>query len=436
MVPDSTPRILYDDLPAFLAILPPAYIEAIESFNAADNSVDDLVEVVIDIGRPPVIRYAGSSHTLPWKVSQEDIDHVSACVGDFGDDDRAGLPAALHRISAIRNRRGKIIGLTCRVGRAVTGTIDAIRDLIESKKSILILGRPGAGKSTRLRETARMLADECARRVVIVDTSNELGGDGDVPHAAIGSARRMPVPCVAQQHEVMQRAVENHWPEVIVIDEIGNEKEALAARTIAERGVQLIGTAHGNTLEDVMRNPELSDLLGGIQSVILGDAEAKRRGSQKTVRERRLPPTFQILIELVDRNTMVVHHDVEAAVDALLREDAVPKEVRHVGADGQITRTQDEPATVARVRKHAERAVQIYPYGVNRDHVEQAVRHLDGKFTIVRRMESATHVLTTRKMAEKRDHTLDGARAADIEILTARQNSYQQILALLKRFAE
>jgi nucleoside-triphosphatase THEP1 len=233
-----------------------------------------------------------------------------------------------------------IVGLTCRVGRAVYGTTDIIQDLIESGKSLLILGRPGVGKTTILREAARILAE--SKRVVIVDTSNEIGGDGDVPHPAVGRARRMQVAKPSLQHEVMIEAVENHNPEVIVIDEIGRELEAAAARTIAERGVQLIGTAHGNSLENLLLNPTLSDLVGGIESVTLSDEEARRRGTQKTVLERRSPPTFDVLIEIQNRDRMAVHADVAASVDSLLRGYPLPPDPLR-DEDGEIRVEQGAP---------------------------------------------------------------------------------------------
>ena len=269
------------------------------------------------------------------EVTESEIKYVVNRIGNFDGDNRAGLARTLHRIAAIRNRMGKIVGLTCRVGRAVYGTTDIVKDLIESGKSLLILGRPGVGKTTMLREAARILAEN--KRVVIVDTSNEIAGDGDVPHPAIGKARRMQVAQPSQQHEVMIEAVENHNPEVIVIDEIGRELEALAARTIAERGVQLIGTAHGNTLENLLINPTLADLVGGIESVTLSDEEAKRRGTQKTVLERRSNPTFHVLVEIQTRESVAIHQDVATAVDSLLREELLIPEVRSRSADGQIT---------------------------------------------------------------------------------------------------
>lgn len=267
-------------------------------------------------------------------MTRAELDAVEDGVGSFDADNRAGMERTLHRISAIRNRRGEIVGLTCRVGRAVYGTIDIVQDLVESGQSILMMGPPGVGKTTLLREAARVLAD--SKRVIIVDTSNEIGGDGDVPHPAIGKARRMQVSHPERQHEVMIEAVENHNPEVIVIDEIGRELEATAARTIAERGVQLIGTAHGNALDNLMLNPTLSDLVGGIQSVTLSDEEARRRGTQKTVLERRAPPTFDVLIELQNRDRMIVHEDVAAAVDAILRERPLPVEIRYRDENGAI----------------------------------------------------------------------------------------------------
>ena len=257
-----------------IAALPPRVAESLRAQGEVPPEGDGLLEVVLDLGRPPAARYSDREQVLDESdVIEQDIDHVVASVSEFGDDNRAGIPRTLHRISAIRNRRGRIVGLTCRVGRAVTGSAGAILDLVESGRSVLLLGAPGVGKTTMLREAARVLADELGRRVVIVDTSNEIGGDGDIPHRGIGSARRLQVPKPELQHQVMIEAVENHMPEVIVIDEIGASLEATAARTIAERGVQLIGTAHGNTLHNLMQNPTLSDLIGGIESVTLGHGQ-------------------------------------------------------------------------------------------------------------------------------------------------------------------
>src|SRR5881398_3213332 len=288
-----------------------------------------LLEVVLDLGREPEARFPDHEVILDdTPVTLEDLEFVATRVGSFGDDNRAGIERTLHRISAIRNRSGQIIGLTCRVGRAITGTIDIIKDMVIGGKSILLLGRPGVGKTTMLREVARVLADDLRKRVVIVDTSNEIGGDGDIPHPAIGRSRRMQVASPARQHAVMIEAVENHMPQVIVIDEIGTELEAAAARTIAERGVQLVGTAHGNELENLMQNPTLSDLIGGIQAVTLSDEEARRRGTQKTVLERRAPPTFDVVVEIQDWHHVTVHPDVATTVDAILLNRSVAVQVR------------------------------------------------------------------------------------------------------------
>src|SRR6201993_4830692 len=289
----------------------------------------NLIEVVMDLGRPPEARFPNRAVTLAESpISREDLDYPIHRVGAFTQDNRAGIERTLHRISAIRNRRDIIVGLTCRVGRAVFGTVDILRDVVESGKSLLLLGRPGVGKTTLLRESARVLSTELAKRVIIVDTSNEIGGDGDIPHPGIGASRRMQVPRPDLQHAVMIEAVENHMPEVIVIDEIGTEAEALAARTIAERGVQLIATAHGNTLENLLQNPTLSDLLGGIQAVTLSDEEARRRGTQKTVLERKAPPTFGVLIEIQEKDRLAVHHDVAEGGDRFLRDVPPRPELR------------------------------------------------------------------------------------------------------------
>jgi stage III sporulation protein SpoIIIAA len=327
-----------DDLTKLLEILPDAIRLSLEQHPKKDQ----LVEVVLDIGRRPEARFPGQAEYLSEAlVSQADLNECITKVGDFGGDNRAGIERTLHRISAIRNRRGDVIGLTCRVGRAIFGTIGMIRDLVESGRSILMLGRPGVGKTTALREIARVLADDLEKRVVIIDTSNEIAGDGDVPHPAIGRARRMQVARPELQHQVMIEAVENHMPEVIVIDEIGTELEALAARTIAERGVQLVGTAHGNRLENLIKNPTLSDLIGGIQSVTLGDEEARRRGSQKSVLERKAPPTFDIAVEMLERERWVIHEHVAETVDSLLRGRQPNPQVRALSETGKVVITHE-----------------------------------------------------------------------------------------------
>src|SRR5574339_386141 len=333
-----------DDLDALLDVLPLDIRHSVEKLNNSDN----LLEIILDLGRIPTTRFVDEEINIREnEVTRSEIDYVDERIGEFDADNRAGIERTLHRISAIRNRRGHIVGLTLRVGRAVYGTVDIIQDIIESGKSALILGRPGVGKTTLLRESARILAE--SKRVVIVDTSNEIGGDGDVPHPAVGRARRMQVNHPERQHEVMIEAVENHNPEVIVIDEIGRELEAMAARTIAERGVQLIGTAHGQTLDNLLLNPTLSDLVGGIEAVTLSDEEARRRGTQKTVLERRAPPTFDVLIEIVTRDRFAVHLDIMASVDALLRGFPLPPQIRTRDEKGNIQIEKAAPVTTSRM---------------------------------------------------------------------------------------
>ena len=347
----SNEREAMDDLDLLLAALPPEVVEAVHRLPERVA----LIEVVLDLGRRPEARFPDSEVTLlEREIDEADIAYVVEHIGSFGDDNRAGIERTLHRISAIRNRNGKIVGLTCRIGRAVYGTIEIIDDFVETGKSILIMGRPGIGKTTMLREAARVLADDMGKRVVVVDTSNEIAGDGDIPHPAIGKARRMQVRTPSLQHEVMIEAVENHMPQVIVIDEIGTELEAQAARTIAERGVQLIGTAHGNNLDNLMLNPTLSDLIGGIQSVTLGDEEARRRRTQKSVLERKAPPTFDVIIEIQDRERVMVHSDVAETVDAMLRGDPVAPELRWRDEEG-IHRSQARPRPSPREQLGAER---------------------------------------------------------------------------------
>jgi stage III sporulation protein SpoIIIAA len=342
-------RATTDDLKLLLEVMPPAVRDVVE----AHPRRGELIELVLDLGRQPEARFPDAGEFLADQpVTREQIAYVVERVGRFGKDNRAGIERTLHRISAIRNRVGDVIGLTCRVGRAVFGTVDILRDVIDSGESILLLGRPGVGKTTILREAARVIADELGKRVVVVDTSNEIAGDGDVPHPGIGRARRMQVPSPDEQHAVMIEAVENHMPQVIVIDEIGTTAEALAARTIAERGVQLIATAHGNTLENLLQNPTLSDLVGGIQAVTLSDEEARRRGTQKTVLERKAPPTFGVLVEIQEKDRLAVHHDVAEVVDRFLRDIPPRPELR--------TRTEGGGVEIRRAERperpeHAER---------------------------------------------------------------------------------
>ena len=424
-----------DDLEALLAVLPPH----IEQVLREANEGDDLLEIVLDLGRQPEARFVNHEITLNKdEVTGKEIEHVVSRIGEFDADNRAGLERTLHRISAIRNRKGGIVGLTCRVGRAVYGTIDIIRDIIESGQNILLLGRPGVGKTTMLRETARVLAEK--KRVVIVDTSNEIAGDGDIPHPAIGRARRMQVATPSLQHEVMIEAVENHMPEVIIIDEIGRELEAVAARTIAERGVQLIGTAHGNTLGNLMMNPTLADLIGGIQSVTLSDEEARRRGTQKSILERKAPPTFEVVVEIQDRQRLAVHHSVAAAVDAILRGRSLPAGVRYRDELGEV---QIEEATL-RPPSLEEKPIRppskldappatlhVYPYGVARNRLEQAASRLHLPVVITDDLENAEVVITLKPYYRKRPRVIANAEERGTPIYVLRSNTVKQMQSCL-----
>jgi stage III sporulation protein SpoIIIAA len=309
--------LLADNLNQLLEILPEFVSKPLEK----NENREQLIEIVLDIGRRPEARFANDTCYLSYRtIVWQDLDYIIKRLGKFSGDNRAGIEKTLHRISSLRNRQGSVIGLTCRVGRAVFGTISIIRDLLEKEKSILLLGRPGVGKTTAIREIARVLSDDMKKRVIIIDTSNEIAGDGDLPHPSIGRARRMQVLNHQNQHQVMIEAVENHMPEIIIIDEIGTELEAFAARTIAERGVQLVGTAHGNVLENLIKNPTLTDLVGGIQYVTLGDEEARRRGSSKSILERQASPTFEIAVEIHDPKTWIIHENIGSSVDLLLQE--------------------------------------------------------------------------------------------------------------------
>jgi stage III sporulation protein SpoIIIAA len=340
-----------DDLEALLATLPPGIHDAV---NRLENR-SELLEIVMDLGRLAEGRFPEGEVILSTQpITNADLEYVVERIGEFGDDNRAGIERTLHRISALRNRKGKVVGLTCRIGRAVLGSIALIRDIVEQGQSILILGRPGVGKTTLLREIARVLADEANKRVVVVDTSNEIAGDGDIPHHGIGRARRMQVARTAEQHAVMIEAVENHMPQVIVIDEIGTELEAAAARTIAERGVQLVATAHGNSLGNLLVNPTLSDLVGGIQTVTLGDEEARRRHTQKSILERKAPPTFDVVVEQQSWQELIVHRDVADTVDSMLRGHAITAEER----------TRDEESSRVTVRRISTGGMEVPTWGV------------------------------------------------------------------------
>ncbi len=452
-----TQHRITDDLDVLLDVLPTFLRHAVEKVNNSDK----LIEIVIDLGRLPAARYVENEVTLSDKeITRADIDHITERIGNFDADNRAGMERTLHRISAIRNRRTAVVGLTCRVGRAVYGTVDIIQDIIESGKSVLILGRPGVGKTTLLREAARILAEN--KRVVIVDTSNEIGGDGDVPHPAVGKARRMQVREPMLQHEVMIEAVENHNPEVIVIDEIGRELEALAARTIAERGVQLIGTAHGQTLENLLLNPTLSDLVGGIEAVTLSDEEARRRGTQKTVLERRAPPTFDVLIEIQHRERFAVHLDIMSAVDSLLRDAPMLPEIRTRDEAGQIQiekpappkpSTKVDSKTPRRGRQpvpaseeHSPRSesvnppaivtmnvgsklqtVRVFAYGVARNRLMQAAKRLGVPAVVVTDVNEADVLVTLRTYYRNREATVIEAESRGMPIYVLRANTVSQV---------
>jgi len=437
-------HISTDNLDLLLAVLPLPVREALDRA----GHVETLVEVVLDLGRQPEARYPGHAIYLDDSaVTHDDLQYVASRVGQFTRDNRAGIERTLHRISAMRNRLGQIVGLTCRVGRAIYGTVDIIRDFVESGKSILLMGKPGVGKTTLLREAARVLADDLEKRVIVVDTSNEIAGDGDVPHPGIGRARRMQVPEPEHQHGVMIEAVENHMPEVIVIDEIGTAQEALAARTIAERGVQLIATVHGNTLENLMINPTLSDLVGGIQPVTLSDEEARRRGTQKTVLERKAPPTFDVLIEIQDKDRLAIHRDVAEAVDLMLRGLLPGTEVRERGAGGEVAITQPlntEGASAsfgrdgglgkrepdARARKG--KVLRIYPYAISRERLERAIEDLRVPATITTDLAEADVLLTLKSHAKRQSQKLREARGHNVEVHTLRSNTLTQMENFLR----
>jgi len=434
-----------DDLDTMLSVLP-------EDIRAALQRVgrrDELLEVILDLGRVPTARYTDGEMVLrDTEVARKEVEYVVDRVGEFDADNRAGIARTLHRIAAIRNRKGDVVGITCRVGRAVYGTIAIIEDIVENGKSILLLGRPGVGKTTMLREAARVLAEK--KRVIVVDTSNEIGGDGDIPHPAVGRARRMQVEMPSLQHEVMIEAVENHNPEVIIIDEIGRELEAEAARTIAERGVQLIATAHGNTLDNLLLNPTLSDLVGGVESVTLSDEEARRRGTQKTILERRAPSTFDVLIEIQDRQRLLIHPSLAGSVDALLRGYPLQAELRYRDDRGEVRTEQATPHSleeresgrsgvdtpsprpvVSEVRE-AKEPVRVLPYGVSRNRLERAARRMRVPVYLAKDAGQAEVLITTKGFYRKRPRIITDAERRGLPIYVLRANTVSQMEACLR----
>jgi stage III sporulation protein SpoIIIAA len=427
-------KVITDDLDALLDILPPHIRQPL----CQQKDSRELLEIVLDLGRLPEARFPQREVVLdPKEVSEQDIEHIVSRISSFGDDNRAGIERTLHRISAIRNRKGHIVGLTCRVGRAIFGTIKTIEDLVQSGRSVLLLGRPGVGKTTMLREVARVLADDLNKRVIIVDTSNEIAGDGDIPHPAIGHARRMQVTTPTKQHAVMIEAVENHMPEVIVIDEIGTELEAQAARTIAERGVQLVGTAHGNTLENLMMNPTLSDLIGGIQSVTLGDEEAKRRGTQKSILERVSSPTFNIVVEIQDWDKVAIRPDVGEAVDAILRGQTVATEIRWLDVTGEVRIEKEVPITTPKKITKAKPAgkennlPRLYLFGINRGRLEQTAREMQLSLDIVGNLNDANLFITSKNYYRRKPQKVRDAEAANLPTYVLKSNTPPQIRQML-----
>ena len=472
-----TQQYVVDDIAAFLNVLPPYVRERLDRNADEDHDLSGLLEVIIDLGRTPEARFVDGTIPLGEKeATRWDIDTVIAGLGRFGDDNRAGIERTLHRFSVIRDREANPVGLTCRVGRAVFGSVRLIQDLIQSGRSVLILGRPGIGKTTILREVARVLADDASRRVVIVDTSNEIGGDGAVAHPAIGRARRMQVPNTELQHRIMIEAVENHMPEVVVIDEIGTELEAIAARTIAERGVQLVATAHGNTLGNVITNPTLSDLVGGTQAVTLGDIEARRRRTQKTVLERKHTPTFDVVVEMRERNYLGVHNDVGRAVDRMLRGLQVPLEMRQLNEDGTVDsqvqdametedafetaafdlnavrsprrsydptqentngngRSRTQSDTVTRDDQMPEPPpIRVHPFGVPRETLRSAVRAMGVPVMLSESAQEADVLVTTKLHYGRRPPAVKRAERDGIPVYVLRRSTREQIEQFLSRF--
>jgi stage III sporulation protein SpoIIIAA len=469
--------LLADDLNQLLDVLPTFISDPLKKHSSQDH----LVEIVLDIGRRPEARFANGTDYLSYRtVVWQDLDYILKRLGKFSGDNRAGIEKTLHRISSIRNRKGNVIGLTCRVGRAIFGTVSVVRDLLEEKKSILLLGRPGVGKTTAIREIARVLSDGMKKRVIIIDTSNEIAGDGDLPHPSIGKARRMQVSNHQNQHEVMIEAVENHMPEIIIIDEIGTELEATAARTIAERGVQLVGTAHGNALENLIKNPTITDLIGGIQYVTLGDEEAKRRGSSKSILERKAPPTFDVAIEIHDPKTWIIHENIQQSVDLLLQGQRLPTQKRvlletsNSFIDCKIVYTQTESETTQESynrRPNSEKKNKegyllnrfnqskvkpkkmlksdgvlknelkqkftfIYIYGINNQDVKSLIKTLRLPIIITKELQYADAVLALANLVKNNRKLKQISHSKKITIHTIQSNSLLHIAKALRLLAK
>jgi stage III sporulation protein SpoIIIAA len=425
------------------------------------SSKDQLIEIVLDLGRRPEARFVTGPEYLSQKIiSWQDIDYLIKRISKFSNENRAGIERTLHRISCIRNRQFLINGLTCRVGRAIFGTISIIRDLLESEKSILILGKPGVGKTTIIREIARVLADEMEKRVIIIDTSNEIAGDSDIPHSGIGRARRMQVAKTELQHQVMIEAVENHMPQVIIIDEIGTELEVLAARTIAEKGVQLVGTTHGNCLENLIKNPPLADLIGGIQYVTLSDDEAKRRGTQKSILERKAYPAFEIIIEINDQTSWTIHEDVKNSVDLFLRGNFTIGQLRQFSLTDKVMITSKrfqnpQNLLVKNSLTHSEelsiknwvlinkrkdekslklksKKLVIYPYSLSNNLLKEVLLKMEFKFVLTNEIRKANLIIGLKKHLKQNFKLISLAKQKDIPIYSLNQVSFYQISKLIQ----
>ena len=422
--------------------------------------IDQLIEIVLDLGRRPEARFITGPEYLSQKIiSWQDIEYMTKRMSKFSNENRAGIERTLHRISCIRNRQFLINGLTCRVGRAVFGTISVIRDLLESEKSILILGKPGVGKTTIIREIARVLADEMEKRVIIIDTSNEIAGDSDIPHPGIGRARRMQVAKTELQHQVMIEAVENHMPQVIIIDEIGTELEVLAARTIAEKGVQLVGTTHGNCLENLIKNPPLADLIGGIQYVTLSDDEAKRRGTQKSILERKAYPAFEIIIEINHQNSWTIHEDVKNSVDLFLRGNFTIGQIRQFAVaektkvksqrfqnsllKNQISFSNALPSpnknwTIINQIKHEKslklksREVIIYPYSLSNNLLKEVLLKMEFKFLLTNEIRKASLIIGLKKHLKQNTKIINLANQKNIPVYSLDRINFYEISKLIQ----
>ncbi|EPY22109.1 R3H domain-containing protein [Strigomonas culicis] len=299
-----------------LSLLPAALREALVQH--PDFALSTVEEFFVHVGQDVEVRGDDWVVRLP-PPSLDDLHQLLARVGRFGADGRGCVPGTAHRVSVWRGRRGESLGVTLRVGRYVPNAAKALLPLA-LQGSVLILSKAGKGKTTLLRDLSSSLAHEASMpRVTVVDTSNEIGGDGPLPMAFLGRCRRLQVARREDQGRSMIEVIQNHSPEFLVVDELANAEEADAAWSIAQRGVNLVGTCHGERLADLLQNRALNLLVGGAAHAFLSNEERRLRNkTKKTILERPHVSPFDFVVELHTRSKGHLYHDVNRAVDLLL----------------------------------------------------------------------------------------------------------------------